>query len=139
MTRCPLCGGTLEWALRNYTFSFAGEAPLEVRPRVRVCTGCGEGFAAPGEARQPFEMAESLLRRRHRWPAGRGLGRLRRQMGLSAEELGRLLGVGPEEIVRLEAGGSPSPVVLRRFGWVRTLSPELRARVLQGPRIHLLN
>jgi|SRR5471030_166986 DNA-binding XRE family transcriptional regulator len=102
-TRCTNCGGTEfteseERRTRHVAgYDAAGEVP------VTTCDTCGERFYALG-ALASFDSAVAAGLAEAGASSGEALKFMRKTMGLTAAELGKLLNLTPESISHVETG-----------------------------------
>lgn len=78
--------------------------PIEVRVRSSRCGACGDEVLDPNLAPDPFDIAYSEYRRRHRMLQPDEIRKWRRSWDLSQRELAELLGLGTATITRYEGG-----------------------------------
>lgn len=131
LRECPLCGGAV--------VAFSGDIRIRIGKRAvtvhsdhEKCTGCGEGFYAPGQLEALEQRAAAAIRDEDGVLSPGEIRALREEMGLSQAGLEQLLGVGAKTVVRWERGtvvpNRATDNLLRTIQAVPAAARYLRAR-----------
>ncbi|MHB8765235.1 MAG: type II TA system antitoxin MqsA family protein [Deferrisomatales bacterium] len=123
--RCPSCGsGSLAHGARDETIRYKGEAITVHDLAGHRCADCGETVFDPESYDRYRAASDGLISSVNRRNAP-DLRRVRKKLGLTQAEAGRLFGGGVSAFSRYERGETQPPVALAKLFLLLDRHPEL--------------
>ncbi len=118
--KCPTCGKEMKTRIRDYEYAESGLKNVVLKGiTVHECKECGEVLPEIQNVKQVHNWIAEYLVKKQSPLTGQEFRFLRKQLGMSANELAEFLGVTPVTVSRWENGkeslGPQSDRLLRAF------------------------
>jgi len=132
-TECPICGASRSVALHRGRFEATyNRLPITLENvESFFCSSCGEKFFNKGQDREVSQRVLDAAREKLGGLNPERVTAIRKQLGLSQEELEALLDLGPKVVTRWETGrvvpGKTTDILLRLLERKPELLDELRS------------
>lgn len=129
---CPQCGAAMRRReARSETIEYAGESARVTGLSGWFCTACDEAIFDGESARRYGEAGDALIARA-RTRRQEEIRRIRKKLGLTQIEAGKLVGVGKVAFSRYERGETQAPEPLVKLLRLVERHPELLGEIRAG-------